>query len=204
MELDLKSQRRNLVILSSTLAAFEVAGGQLSNKLLYGSITLEKPEHLLAMAYLALAYVLWRYWLYARLSHSRFQKLIATSMRRAKGFKLLVQPHIDHFKSESGVEFVDAWNQATNGGEANDVKIATEVERHIFSRLLVVGVDNPKGDFRISKKSYSIPFIRYEWLLMRTWLAVVAGNKSYSDLYLPYLPAFTAATLLCRRVYLTY
>ncbi|WP_260294801.1 hypothetical protein, partial [Sedimenticola hydrogenitrophicus] len=65
MELELHRQRRNLIGLSLALVVFELAGGKIKEiSFMGGGVSLDDPKALVTLSYLALAYLLWRYWLY--------------------------------------------------------------------------------------------------------------------------------------------
>jgi len=118
MDLDLHRQRRNLVGVSLGLVVFETAGGTVGNvSFLDGGVTLSNPELVIVMAYIALAYLLWRYWLYAKPEHQKFRGLVADTILNSSGYHRLVGDHISRFKEISGVAYAEGFNAASIDNE---------------------------------------------------------------------------------------
>ncbi|WP_374242171.1 hypothetical protein [Zoogloea sp.] len=204
MELDIKNQRRNLIVLSTSLAVFELVGARLNNRLLSDSIIVDRPENLISFTYVALAYVLWRYWLYARESHLSFKSVIEQRITNSPSYKNLIQPFMDDFRDASGADFVEGFEEASKDAPSlgwQSFPPQPKLQAQPFRRVLKITVENPKGNYKIEEKDYRVSLLRYEWIFLRSWLTVAVGDKAYSDLYIPYVPAFMAASLFVRRVF---
>lgn len=72
------------------------------------------------------------------------------------------------------------------------IPIDVSLSSNWLGRDLVIHVEDPKGDYRPNRAVHRLPLLWYEGLRIRAWLSVVAGDKAFSDLYIPYLPAFLA------------
>jgi hypothetical protein len=67
---DFTRQRRNVFVVSILIIAYNVGGGDLSD-LSFQGMKLENTGAVIAMVWIAFAYVVWRYWLYAQEAHER-------------------------------------------------------------------------------------------------------------------------------------
>ncbi len=204
MEMELHRQRRNVIGVSLALIIFEIAGGTVKDvSFLNGGIKLDNAELIVSLSYIALTYLLWRYWLYAKLEHTRFRGLIKQKIKESKKYQELVNPLIDQFKNNSGVAHAEGWQDAVDDDEKKEfipIPVEVSLQQKMFSRELVIRVDNSKGDYHHDQELHRIGLLRYEAIRFKAWVAVVAADKAFSDLFVPYLLAFSAAAALCFRV----
>lgn len=204
MEMELHRQRRNVIGVSLALIVFEIAGGTVKGaSFLEGGIKLENAELVVSLSYIALTYLLWRYWLYAKPEHTRFRGLVDQKIKESKRFQELVNPLIAQFKEKSGVALAEGWQKAVDDEEKKEfIPIPVEVSLHqkMYTRELVIRVENPKGDYNPDHEVHRIPLHRYEAMRVKALATVVAADKTFSDLFVPYLLAFVAAGALCFRV----
>ena len=201
MDLELHRQRRNLIGIALALIVFDVAGGDVKEvTFLNGGVSLANPELLIALSYLALAYALWRYWLYVRPEHKKLTDLVRNKFESLPEYRALVDPKIDAFNKKSGVEESESHKDFASDTPEKEVQIDTEIVGNIFSRKLVLSVDNPRGDFHPDREILPIPNFAYERMRASAWVRIVFGEKSFSDLFVPYLLAFFAVLGLLYRV----
>lgn len=204
MEMELHRQRRNVIGVSLALIVFEIAGGTVKDvSFLGGGIKLDNAELIVSLSYIALTYLLWRYWLYAKPEHARFRGLIDQTIRESKRYQELVNPLISQFKEKSGVAFAEGWQEAVDDEEKKEfvpIPVEVSLQHKMFTRELVIRVANPKGDFNPDHELHRIPLRRYEAIRAKALVTVVAADKTFSDLFVPYLLAFVAAGALCFRV----
>lgn len=204
MEMEHHRQRRNLIGVSLALVVFEVAGGTVKDvSFLGGGIKLDNAELVVSLSYLALAYLIWRYWLYAKPEHVRFRELVDQTIKDSKRYQELVNPLIVQFKEKSSVASAEGRQKAVDDEEKKDfvpVPVEASIHRKMFTRELVIRVENRIGDFYPDHKIHRIPLHRYESIRAKAWVTVVAADKAFSDLFVPYLLAFVAAGALCIRV----
>lgn len=194
MELDPKMQRRNLMVLSLGLLAFEIAGGKLATdklQLNFG-ITFSHPDVLLSSAYLVLAYFLWRYWLYARPEHQKFRELVADTISNSDGYQKLTSGYILSFKSNSDytrLERQNKRNAKVQGAKIVPISFESFIQRGFRTHKLVMRVEIHHDSPIFRDETKDISLIRYEYVVLKTRLSVVIGNKAFSDLFVPYIPA---------------
>lgn len=202
--MDLHRQRRNVIRVSLALIVFEISGGTVRDvSFLGGGIKLDNAELIVCLSYIALMYLLWRYWLYAKLEHARFRRFVDQTIKESKRYQELVNPLIAQFRKNLGVAFDEGDQEAVDDEEKKEfVPIPVEVSFHkkMFNRELVIRVANPKGDFNPDHELHRIPLHRYEAIRAKAWVTVVASDKTFSDLFVPYVLAFVAAGALCFRV----
>jgi len=204
MDIELHRQRRNLIAISLGLIIFEMAGGQVKAvSFMNGGVSLENPGLLISLGYLALAYSLWRYWLYVKPEHDEFRKLVQKTLEDSPLYREFVGPLVKKFREESGVAHADGW-QEFSYDELQKEFVLTPVEEHVtgnfLTRELVLQVQNPKGDFNPDRVAHRMPEFSYERMKASAWTKVILGEKEYSDLFVPYLLAFSAVGLLLWRV----
>jgi len=65
-------------------------------------IKLDNAELVVSLSYIALTYLLWRYWLYAKPEHIRFRGLVDQKIKESKRYQELVNPLIAQFKENRG------------------------------------------------------------------------------------------------------
>ena len=201
MDIDIQKQRRNLLGSSIGLAIYELAGGTTGKiSLMDGGIELENPEYLVALGYGALLYFLWRYWLYAKPEHKKFREMVAQAMHDFSAYQSLVAPHLAEFQEKSGVEVEEAfqrgYDQVPSGESAAKtpftIPVVHEVVARPFRRILEISVRDVYGNFVPNRVQKRIGFIKYEMLWLRSTTLLIFSDKTFSDLYVPYLLAAIA------------
>jgi hypothetical protein len=132
MEMELHRQRRNVIGVSLALIVFEIAGGTVKEvSFLEGGIKLDDAELVVSLSYIALTYLLWRYWLYAKPEHTRFHGLVDQKIKGSKRYQELVNPLITQFKDKSGVASAEGWQDAVEEeGGKEFIPIPVEVSLH--------------------------------------------------------------------------
>jgi hypothetical protein len=204
VELEPHRQRRNLIAVSLALIVFEIAGGAVKNiSFLNVGITLADAELVVSLSYLALVYLLWRYWLYVKPEHVRFRGLVDQTIRSSKMYQELINPLITQFKDKSGVAYAEGWQEFAEEDTKKEfvpIPVEASIQSSLFTRKLVIRVENARGDYNPDHESCGISLLRYEAIRLRAWVSVVAGDKAFSDLFAPYLVAFFAVGALWYRV----
>ncbi|MBB3183307.1 hypothetical protein FHR95_000848 [Halomonas fontilapidosi] len=190
--------------MSLGLIVFEIAGGQVKEvSFINGGVSLENPELLISLGYLALAYLLWRYWLYVKPEHDEFRKLVQETLESSKIYREFVDPRVKKFKEESGVAHAEGWQEFADEDDKKEfvpIPVEEHIGGHFWARELVLRVANPKGDFNPDREAHRIPVFSYERMKASAWVKVILADKAYSDLFVPYLLAFVAVGALLWRV----
>lgn len=190
MDTDIHKQRRNLIGVSLGLVIYQLSGGKVEPiSFLGGGIKLESGQIIICLAYTALAYLTWRYWLYAKPLHKEFRKIAQEHISNSNSYRKLITPLIDAFKNEGGVTYKEGWDAAL-GHESeekyNPTPITVLVEHKFLSRKLHISVEDPKGDFHPENVTHQIAYIPYEFMRLRAYLSTMATEKTFSDLFIPY------------------
>ena len=148
--------RRNVIGVSLALIVFEIAGGTVKDvSFLNGGIKLDNAELIVSLSYIALTYLLWRYWLYAKPEHTRFRGLFEQKIKESKEYQELVNPLIEQFKNNSGAAYAEGWQNAVDDDETKEfIPIPVEVSllRKMFSRELLIRIDNPKWNYHPTRR----------------------------------------------------
>lgn len=196
MDTDLHRQRRNLLIVSLGLVVFETAGGLVGKmSFLNGGITLSNPDLVICLAYIALAYLIWRYWLYAKQEHQLFLKLVDDTFQGSTGYRGLVTPHKVDFKIVSGVAHAEKWDDPLDmekGAMDGPIPVFLTIREELFRRKLDIRVENLQGNYALDHKTYDIQFFRFEAVWLKAWLSAIVADRAFSDLFAPYIAAFLA------------
>ncbi|RJG02778.1 hypothetical protein [Noviherbaspirillum sedimenti] len=206
MDTEFQKQRRNLLGVSLGLVVFEFSGGKAESiSFLGGGIKLTDGQAIITLAYISLAYLLWRYWLYARPLHEKFQNEVKERINNSTSYRGLITPLVENFKNEAGVAYKDGWN-AYHGIETKEkyipIPVNTLIEKNLFSRKLLISVENSQGEFHPEKEIHNISYAKYELITLKAWLSSMMGDKSFSDLYVPYTLSFLAiASAVFREFY---
>lgn len=206
MDTEFQKQRRNLLGVSLGLVVFEFSGGKTGPISFLGNgITLTDGEMIITLAYIALAYSLWRYWLYARPLHAEFQNAVKQRIVNSTSYRSLITPLIEAFKNDAGVAYKEGWDRYTGTdalGQYIPIPVDTLIEKNLFSRTLVISVGNSHGEFHPEKVIHRLSYAKYEAMLLKAWLSSMMADKSFSDLYVPYTLSFLAiASAVFRAVY---
>lgn len=196
MDIDPTKQRRNLLVVSLALVAYEIGGGTVSQlSFLGGGITLKEPEVIIKFVYFAMAYTLWRYWLYAKPDHEKFRVIVNQKVESSPEFIRYKNPLVAGFKDRSGVSRAEGWQSFLDESDTTQIKpieVQTSIHFGIFKRKLEIRVDSPKGEYNPDHEVHNLPFWLYEILRLRALATVTVADKTFSDLYVPYAPVFLA------------
>ncbi|WP_147171887.1 hypothetical protein [Pseudomonas sp. SJZ079] len=113
MDTNIHKQRRNLIGVSLGLVIYQLSGGEVEPiSFLGGGIKLESGQAIIILAYIALVYLIWRYWLYAKPLHEEFRKIAQERVSTSKSYRRMISPLINAFKNEGGVAYKEGWGAA--------------------------------------------------------------------------------------------
>ena len=197
MNTDIHKQRRNLLGISLGLIIFQVSSGETGPISFLGDgVKLTDGKAIIILAYIALAYSLWRYWLYAKPLHQEFRKLVQERITDSKSLQNFVTPRIEAFKNEAGIitkeNFDAAFTDPNDQEEQIPPPITTSFKHKLFTHTLVISVENTKGEFHPDQVIHKIPYITYESIIFKAWLSIMAADKTFSDLFIPYALCYLA------------
>lgn len=200
MDTDIHKQRRNLIGVSLGLVIFELSNGKTESvSFLGGGIKLESGQSILVLAYVALAYLLWRYWLYAKPLHKEFREVVEDRIVNSKTYNNLITKLVNDFKNNAGVAYREGWD-AAYGVETEEqykpIPVNISIKKGVFSRQLQISVENPMGEFHPDMETHKIAYLPYEAMRIKACLSAMASDKTFSDMFIPYglsIVAFVAA-----------
>lgn len=206
MDTDIHKQRRNLIGVSLGLVIFELSSGKTESiTFLGGGIKLSDGQTIITIAYVALAYLLWRYWLYAKPLHQEFRNVVQNKIIDSKSYRDLVEPLINAFKDKAGIAYKEGWDAYAGLDTPENytpIPVDSSIEYSLFNRQLIISVENPKGEYHPDKESHKISYIKYETIRLKAWLSAITADKTFSDLFIPYALSFLAvAAAMFREFY---
>ena len=184
-------QRRNLLAISLGLLAFELGDGSVERaSVMFGTLTLQKPGVIVFFAWAALAYAVWRYWLYSEPGATAFRDAVDQELALSPAYANLVQQVA---KAEAERTAVD--------------NLRPVILRQLFRRRLdfarsipieeIVGSNTRKHEESTFDPGLvvPVPYWKVAAIEWRAGLRAVVKNRAFSDYYLPYLVAFVTAVI---------
>jgi hypothetical protein len=201
VDTDIHKQRRNLIGVSLGLVIFELSNGKTDSvSFLGGGVKLENGQSILVIAYMALAYLVWRYWLYAKPLHKEFHEVVKGRILASKSYNNLITPLVNEFKNNAGVAYKEGWDAAygiETEEKYNPIPVNVSIKNGVFSRQLQISVENPMGEYHPDMVTHKISFLTYEAIRIKAYLSAMAADKTFSDMFVPYglsIVAVAAAT----------
>ncbi len=204
MDTDIHKQRRNLIGVSLSLVIFELSNGKTESvTFLGGGVKLENGQSIIVLGYMALAYLVWRYWLYAKPLHKEFHEVVRGRILASKTYSNLITPLVNAFKNNAGVAYKEGWDAAYGIETEEEYKalpVSVSIKNGIFSRQLQISVENPMGEFHPDMETHKIPYLPYETMRIKAYLSAMAADKTFSDMFIPYGLSIVAVAAAIFRV----
>lgn len=203
MNSDILRQRRNLISISIAISVYQLADGQLTKtSVFFGSILLGRPEVVLFLAWVALIYFLWRYWVYTRskrqsTSYTRngncyvtdsdsyqfeLQKFLANSEK----YRKLSDFQLEASDVENKMEILNQYKKRSLPGTTPILVRGIFSRKLDYSLFIGLGANNYEGEHQISYQA-QVGYFKIFPLELAAQVKTILLARSFSDYNLPYL-----------------
>lgn len=189
---DFTRQRRNVFVVSILIIAYNVGGGDLSD-LSFQGMKLENTDAVIAMVWIAFAYVVWRYWLYTQDLYKEFVSDFWEYTRDQ-------EPTYENLKALMMGEYRLLINQQSQPHVAFEVKNCKPAETgHFVPPSFFYDYRSPFGTTsRSAPKALRADFAIAQ--VIQHLPAFARKSPEFSDVILPYLLAAFAVVIALGRL----